>query len=177
MTARRRAVLNLNYNTHSSIQLTFHFSSQIHLLWNKAKMTALSPKIEEPSVSHICCHTWPTLLSLNCGSLNTLIAPDLPAKRYLPSPYPYGSRGLRPQQCLFSSSNILNHTAGAGWRRMEAEQPGRAACHQLSRQFESFKTNEHSDPLNIQMPPPPPFLFTRFASYQLCSHHLVIYDL
>lgn len=74
------ALLNLNYNTHNSIQATFHCFSQIHLLRNKAKMTALSPKIEEPNVSHICCSTWLILLLPNCDFLNTLITPILPAE-------------------------------------------------------------------------------------------------
>lgn len=46
-TEQRRAPwapLNSNYNTHSSIQPTFHFSRRIHLPWNKAEMSALSPE-------------------------------------------------------------------------------------------------------------------------------------
>lgn len=80
-TERWQAELNSNYNTHSSIQPTFHFSRRVLLPRNKAEMSALSPpKIEERLGAHICRHTWPPLLSADCDFLSTLIATEPPAE-------------------------------------------------------------------------------------------------
>lgn len=105
-----RAELNSNYNTHSSIQPTFHFSRRILLPRNKAKMSALSPpKIEERRGAHICRHTWPPLLSPDCDFLNTLIATEPPVEVSRPPPGSFWERrrDWRLRLLLFSLDHFL----------------------------------------------------------------------
>lgn len=106
------ALLNLNYNTHNSIQATFHCFSQIHLLRNKAKMTALSlENWGAERLSHLLLH----------------MADSIVAQLWFSEYLDYtnlASRGICPlhirmglllwYECTFSraslsSSNILNH--------------------------------------------------------------------
>lgn len=131
------ALLDVNYSTHNSIHATFHLFSQIHLLQNKAKMTALSPENwGAERLSHLLLH----------------MADSIVAQLWFSEYLDYtnlASRGICPlhirmglllwYECMasLSSSNVLNHivvTVAGEWRWCK-----RCKRVQLSQQFESFK--------------------------------------